>query len=129
MNEMQPCAKCQTLAHLSALNTCPACVNDWLKEFPSRNTRQSKGYSLNVWADGFGRWHAKATFSPALGNLGEAERVANNALANAKRQLRQAIEARQPRYNLPLPRLSYAITANEFTPGIGTLRSLTISEK
>lgn len=127
MNELQPCTNCQTLAHLSALNTCPACVNDWVKDYTNRRTPKPNGYTVTAWADGFGRWHAKANFSPALGNTGDAERVANRALATMRRTIRENLQARQ---GAPLPaRLRYGVTANTFTPGIGTLSSLTISER
>jgi hypothetical protein len=127
-NPLLPCVKCQTLAHLSALNTCPACVSDWVSEYRNyhRRTPKPNGYTLTLWADGFGRWHARANFSPALGNTGEADRVAANALAAAKRNIRQNLAARQGQ---PLGRLAYEVTANTFTPGIGTLSSITISEK
>lgn len=125
MNELRPCVKCQTLAHLSDLNTCPACVTEWVKDYNPRQTKRPDGYTLTFWADGYGRWHARATFTPALGNTGHAERIAANAIANAKRRIRNALAARQGQ---PLGRLGYAVTANTFTPGIGTLSSITISE-
>jgi len=86
----------------------------------------SRPYQLATYADGFGNWHCKITFTPALGNTGEAERVAFNAMAAAKRSIRRAIvERMQP---TKARRLQYSVTANEVTPGIGTLRTLTISE-
>lgn len=129
MNKLEKCHKCQTLAHLSALNTCPACVREWVKDYRDyhrRPTKRPNGYQVTLWADGFGRWHARASFSPALGNTGEAQRVAANAIATAKRKIRQALAARQGQ---PLGRLGYAVTDNTFTPGLGTLSSITISEK
>jgi hypothetical protein len=48
---------------------------------------KSKDYELNVYADGFGKWHAKATFTPPLGNTGEAERVWDNARRAARRHV------------------------------------------
>jgi hypothetical protein len=89
-------------------------------------TKQN-GYTLNTYADGFGRWHTQIKFSTALGNTAEAERIADNALKAAKRAIRGAIvERMQP---TPTRRLSYEVTANEFQPGSGCLRALTISEK
>ena len=85
-----------------------------------------KEYELNTYADGFGIWHSKIIFTPPIGNTGEAERVADNAIRNAKRKIRQAIAERmssQPR------RLSYEVSANSSQLGSGRLVSLTISEK
>jgi len=48
---------------------------------------KSKDYELNVYADGFGKWHVKATFNPPLGNSGEAERVWNNARRAARKRV------------------------------------------
>jgi hypothetical protein len=83
-------------------------------------------YKLNTYANGFGIWHAEIFFTPPIGNTGEADRVADNAMRNAKRHIRQAIAERmssKPR------RLSYKVSSNSFEPGSGRLATLTICEK
>jgi hypothetical protein len=87
---------------------------------------KSQDYEVTSWADGFGNWHAKATFIEPLGNTGEAERVAENAHRSCRRVIRNEISHRmagRPR------RLSYYVSANELEPGLGRLRSITISEQ
>ena len=83
-------------------------------------------YKLNTYANGFGVWHSEITFTPPIGNTGEAERVAANAMRNAKRHIRQAIQERQ---SGKVRRLFYKVSANRTEPGIGRLASLTICEK
>jgi hypothetical protein len=84
-------------------------------------------YKLNTYADGFGIWHAEITFTPPIGNTGEADRVAANAMRNAKRHIREAITERmEPK---KCKRLSYKVSANTTEPGIGRLATLTITEK
>lgn len=86
-----------------------------------------KDYELNVYANGFGVWHAEIIFTPPIGNTGEAERVAGNARRNAKRHIRQAITERmKPKKT---KRLAYKVSANTVEPGIGRLATLTICEK
>jgi hypothetical protein len=86
-----------------------------------------KDYTLNAYADGFGVWHCEIFFAyPGLGNTGEAERVANNALRAAKRLIRAEIADRmagKPK------RLAYEVKANQSQLGSGRLLSLTIAEK
>lgn len=87
---------------------------------------KSQDYEVTSWADGFGNWHAKATFTVPLGNTGEAERVAENAHRSCRRVIRNEVTYRmagRPR------RLSYYVSGNEFEPGIGRLKSITISEQ
>ena len=50
-----------------------------------------KHYEYEIWANGYRRWHAKINFTPPIGNTGKAQRVAQNALRNVKRQLRKTI--------------------------------------
>lgn len=83
-------------------------------------------YKLNTYANGFGVWHAQIFFTPPIGNTGEAERVADNAMRNAKRHIRQAIQERQ---SGKVRRLSYKVSDNTTEPGIGRLATLTICEK
>lgn len=123
------CSKCKTETEsLSALNTCPACVGDWIKNYQRYHRWQPRrAYSVNVFADGYGRWKAAITFSPPLGNTAEADKVAANAIANAKKQIRAAIvERMKPK---DTRRLSYEVTDNKLEPGLGRLLSLTIAEK
>jgi hypothetical protein len=86
----------------------------------------ARHYRINTYANGFGMWHAEIIFSPPLGNKGEAERIADNAIKNAKRRIRQAI---QERMSTKTRRLSYEVSVNSFEPGLGRLKTLTISEK
>jgi hypothetical protein len=87
--------------------------------------KQPKDYRLNTYANGFGIWHSEITFLTPMGNTGQAERVIFNALANAKRKIRQAIQERQ---NDTVKRLSYFITENQEL-GTGQLVRLVIREK
>lgn len=84
-------------------------------------------YTLNTFANGFGRWYCRITFAhPGLGNTRDAERLAHNAIANAKRRIRKEITERmagKPK------RLSYAVVNNESQLGSGRMLSLTIAEK
>jgi hypothetical protein len=79
-------------------------------ENPKHKT--AKDYTLNTYANGFGIWHADILFSSPMGNTGEAERIISNAITNAKRQIRQAIQERQAS---KVKRLSYEIAANNQT--------------
>lgn len=88
--------------------------------------RKPKDYTLNAYADNFGVWHCEIFFTTPLGNTGEAERVLLNALAAAKRKIRQEIADRmggKPK------RLSYEVKFNKVALGSGRLSSLTIAEK
>ena len=87
--------------------------------------KQSKDYRVNTYANGFGIWHSEITFLTPMGNTGEAERVTFNALANAKRKIRQAIQERQ---NDTVKRLSYFISENQEL-GTGQLVRLVVREK
>lgn len=87
---------------------------------------KSKDYEITTWADGFGNWHARAKFTEPLGNTGDAERVAENAVRSCRRVIRNEISYRmtgKPR------RLSFYVSGNELEPGLGRLRSITISEQ
>jgi hypothetical protein len=87
---------------------------------------KSKDYRLNAYADGFARWHCEIFFTTPLGNTGEADKVARNALAAAKRLIRAEIAERmagRPK------RLAYYVKTNETEFGSGRLMSLTIAEK
>ena len=86
----------------------------------------SKDYSITYWADGFGRWHAKAHFTVALGNTGEADRCFANAERAAKKVIRREIQERMAD---KVKRLSYEVVANEFQLGSGCLKSITWAEK
>jgi hypothetical protein len=87
--------------------------------------KQTKDYRVNTYANGFGIWHSEITFLTPMGNTGEAERVIFNALANAKRKIRQAIQERQ---NDTVKRLSYFISESQEL-GTGQLVWLVIREK
>jgi hypothetical protein len=96
-------------------------------EYPENpKHKKAKDYTLNTYANGFGIWHSQIFFSSPMGNTGEAERIISNAIANAKRHIRQAI---QERMSSKTKRLSYEVSANTTEPGIGRLTSLTIREK
>jgi hypothetical protein len=123
------CSKCKTETEsLSALNTCPACVGDWVKDYRNHNRREPRrAYRINTYADGFGRWKAEIFFNVPLGNTAEADKVAANAIANAKKQIRaELVERRKPKETR---RLSYEVTDSKLEPGLGRLLSLTIAER
>jgi ribosome-binding factor A len=86
----------------------------------------TKNYTITTYANGFGVWHATAYFPIALGNTGEAQRIAYNALRACKRAIRREITERMN--PTQCKRLSYQVKDNIVTPAIGTLRSITISE-
>jgi hypothetical protein len=84
-------------------------------------------YKINTYANGFGIWHTEIFFTPPIGNTGEAERVAANAIKNAKRKIRQAITERAAR-DATIKRLSYEV-ADYQALGTNHLARLTIREK
>jgi len=88
---------------------------------------KSKDYEVTIWANGFRQWHAKAQFCPALGNTGQAERIANNALRMMKRNLKRIIQDNDNAS--PNFRFKWEVCSNTFMPGLGTLSSITIREK
>jgi hypothetical protein len=88
---------------------------------------KSKDYEVTIWANGFRQWHAKAEFYPALGNTGQAERIANNALRMMKRNLKRIIEDNDN--SSPNFRFKWQVCSHTMTPGIGTLSSITIREQ
>jgi len=93
--------------------------------------RENKGklmkpYEYEIWANGFRRWHAKINFTPPIGNTGEAEIVANNALRNVKRQLRKTISLHDTIGDDY--RFQWQIVDNKEL-GTGHLASITIAEK
>jgi hypothetical protein len=104
---------------------------------------KSKNYTLTTWymPDNsrlyYGRWHCRIDFTIALGNTGEAERVANNGLRAAKRHIRNEIIDRNLTNKIengwqgPVfpKRLAYEVKSNKTEQGSGRLMSLTIAEK
>ena len=88
---------------------------------------KSKDYKLTTWADGFGKWYAKADFTyPGLGNTGEAERVLFNARRGAHWAIKNQVALRQGENKW---RLALEVVANEFEPGIGRMLSITWKER
>ena len=92
---------------------------------------KSKNYTMSLWADGFGIWHAKAVFSPPLGNTGEAERVFENAKKTAWRQIRAEILQRQHRDITvkDLAPIRLEVADNTLEPGLGRLRAIEWRER
>ena len=84
-----------------------------------------KDYEITYWANGFGRWFAKADFVVPLGNTGEAMKVLFSAEKKAKQIIRREIADRM--FDRP-KRLSYEVTANE-EMGCGHLLSVTWAER
>ena len=84
-----------------------------------------KYYSVETWANGFGVWHAKASFYTGLGNTPEAERIKHNALANLKRTIRREIQERQ---GAKVGRLLYEVSAN-YIDAHNRLWTITVKEK
>lgn len=85
-----------------------------------------KDYTLNTYANGFGVWYCEIFFATPLGNTGEADKIASNAMAAAKRKIRQEIADRMA--SKP-KRLAYEVKTNKLQPGSGRLMALTIAEK
>lgn len=82
-------------------------------------------YTIEAWANGFGVWHAKASFNFGVGNTPEAERLKYNALATLKRTIRREIQARQ---GARVGRLSYEVSDN-YVDAQNRLWSITVREK
>jgi hypothetical protein len=89
---------------------------------------KSKDYKLEIWADGFGVWYARADFTePGLGNTGEAERVLFNARRGAHWAIKNAVNLRQGQ---PMGKLKLEVIENKTDlSGIGRLVSITWKEK
>lgn len=85
-----------------------------------------RDYKINTYANAFGIWHSEIFFSQPMGNTGEAQRVIYNALANAKRKIRQEIKERMAPNKTR--RLSYEISENTELP-TGQLTRLVVIEK
>jgi len=90
-------------------------------------------YSLSVWYElpksklYHGRWQCLISFAyPGLGNTGEGERIASNAIRSAKRAIRNTIKKHEAMLQ---PRNAYEVVANSFTLGTGQLKTLTIANK
>ena len=52
-------------------------------------------YQITTHADGYGRWHAIATFPHGAGNTGEGERLVENARRAARRAIVSQIAERE----------------------------------
>ena len=87
----------------------------------------NKDFTLLTWANGYGIWHAKATFEPALGNTPAANAIVERALKQMKRSIRAEISERMAPKKCC--RLSYEVKNNETQLGTGRLISLTIAER
>lgn len=84
-----------------------------------------KDYKLNTYANGYGIWHCQIKFIEPLGNSGEAEAIAADAMRAAKRAIRAAIvERMEPKKTR---RLSYKVAANDLD-AMNLLHGLTIAE-
>lgn len=83
-----------------------------------------RGYSLHFWADGYGVWHGRAEFCPALGNTWEADAVIDRARAALIRGMRNRIRARQV---APLGRMTWD-TETGVNPSTNRIYSLTMKE-
>jgi hypothetical protein len=84
----------------------------------------AKDYSITAWTDGFGIWHAKASFHTGLGNSGEAEAIKMNALRNCKRTIRREIVSRETQ---PVKGLQYEISENKID-NMNRMWSITVRE-
>ena len=90
-------------------------------------SRKQKIILSTLGQDGFGVWSCRVEFvGRGLGNSGEAERIANNGIKNAKKRIRSEIAQRmgdKPK------KLAYFVSDSESTLGSGQLKSITITEK
>jgi hypothetical protein len=90
-------------------------------------SERNEDFTLLTWANGYGVWHAKATFTTPLGNTPEAIEISERALKKMKQAIRaEIVERMAPK---KCRRLTYEVKANEVQPGSGRLMSLTISER
>lgn len=92
------------------------------------NEQDLPAYVVSVWADGFGNWHGKATFTTPLGNTGEAERVLDNAKRAIRRAIRSELQHRQPASHT-LPALRYTVTNCRQIASTNQTTSITLSEQ
>jgi len=83
-----------------------------------------KYYKITTWADGFGKWHGKATFSGPLGNSGEAERIKYAGVEAAKRAIRLEIVLRE---SMPVGRIKYEVKESDID-SLNRMWSITIME-
>ncbi len=118
--------ECSMLHEITVCEVCGDMSEKYLTEAVCE-VKKTKNYSLHAWADGFGYWSCRVEFTGrGLGNSGEAERIANNGIKNAKKRIRSEIAQRmgdKPK------KLAYFVSDNEFTLGSGQLKSITIKEK
>lgn len=68
--------------------------------------QELRGYELQFWADGFGVWHGRADFYPAIGNCYRSRVIMERARAALIRGMRNRIRARQ---DAPLPRMTWDV--------------------
>lgn len=83
-------------------------------------------YTIEAWANGFGVWHAKASFNFGVGNTPEAERMKYNALATLKRTIRRELMGRSGPNGVG--RLSYEVADNHIDAQ-NRMWSITVKEK
>jgi len=88
--------------------------------------KPSKGYTVTIWADGFRRWHTKATFTEPMGNTPEAQRILENARLYCRRNLRRIIAENDSAGKGW--RMKLEVKANQVEPGTGRLLSVTWAE-
>lgn len=91
---------------------------------------RSNDYELSTYADGFGKWHVKATFTPPIGNTGEAERVWFNARRAARRRVVNEILTRSRRgiTAADLAPIKLQVIANQEIASANLTRSTTWAE-
>lgn len=93
---------------------------------PTLTPNATKHYSLNAYADGFGKWHCEITFTTPMGNTNMAHAILVNAIRHAKRTIRgEIVERMNP---TPTRHLRYEVTANRLTPQ-NQITYLRVSEK
>lgn len=91
-----------------------------------------RNYRVTTWADGYGIWHAKATYTTPLGNDGQSERIFYNSRRALQRAIRKEITERAATWHTPNPlrnvRLSYEV-AEYLQTGNNWGLSYTIKER
>lgn len=84
----------------------------------------TKDYTLNAYADGFGNWHCEIKFTTPMGNTHYANSVMVRAIRAAKATIRQELLERNARLK---PKLRYKVSANNLN-AMNQLTYLRISE-
>lgn len=90
-------------------------------------------YTITTWANGYGLWHAKATFTEPIGNTYEALKVLDRAHDALRRAIRKEITERAATHENATPlkgvKLKYEVKEFAQIQSANLATSLTIAER